>query len=92
MSEIYLDREGADTCIEAIKVAIEALRSAASDIDGSMGQLREVWRGTSASKCQGTYENDYKNMLTTQIPDAVEELKAFVDSCVQAIYDTDNSL
>lgn len=92
MSNIYLDREGADGCCSEINTQIQALRDAASAINTAMGNLQEYWQGASADKAQTTYDTDYKTMLTETIPNAVDEFKTFMDQCVQAIFDTDNQL
>lgn len=92
MSNIYLDREGADAQVTEVNNQIQALRDAASAIDKAMVSLQEVWKGNAADKAQSTYESDYKTMLTETIPNAVDEFKQFMDGCVKAIYDTDQQL
>ena len=92
MSNVYLDREGADGCVSNINTQIEALITAASAITTEMGNLQEYWQGASADKAQTTYESDYKKMIEEEIPIAVDEFKQFIDGCVQAIYDTDQQL
>lgn len=92
MSNIYLDRDGADGCVTDINTQIQALRDAAAAIDTAMGNLQEYWQGTSADKAQTTYDSDYKTMLTETIPNAVDEFKQFMDGCVKAIFDTDQQL
>lgn len=92
MSNVYLDREGADGCVSRINTQIEALITAATTISKEMDSLREFWQGASADKAQTTYESDYKNMIEKEIPESVDEFKQFIDACVQAIYDTDQQL
>ena len=92
MSNIYLDREAADSYVSQIQTQIQALRDAAASIDSAMGSLAEAWKGASADKAQTTYDTDYKTMLTETIPTTVEEFKTFMDGCVKAIFDTDAQL
>ncbi len=92
MSNIYLDRAGADGQVSEIQNQIQELREAAASIDKAMVSLQEFWKGSSADKAQTTYESDYKTMLTETIPNAVDEFKQFMDGCVKAIFDTDQQL
>lgn len=92
MSNIYLDRSGADSQVQTIQTQIEALQGAADQINSAMMQLQEVWKGSSADKAQQTYDAEYKTLLTQTIPNTVEEFKNFINGCVQAIFDTDAQL
>lgn len=92
MSNIYLDRAGADTCVNQINTQVQELQEAARAIDSAMMNLQEMWKGTSADKAQDTYATEFKQMLTETVPNAVDEFKQFMDSCVKAIYETDQQL
>lgn len=92
MSNIYLDRDGAEGCVSQLNSQIQALRDAASGINGAMGNLEQVWKGAAADKAQTKYDEEYKTLLTETIPNAVDEFKKFMDDCVKAIFDTDQQL
>lgn len=89
---IYLNKEEADRCVDVIKRQVEVLGESAKEIDKTMEDLRNHWKGSSANKTQANYEDNYKNMLTQSIPDAVSELQKFVEDCTQAIFETDQQL
>ena len=90
---IYLDREGVDTCVSAISKQIEALQSAASSIDSTItGEMGNYWSGSSYDKTQTTYSEEYQTMLTTTIPEMVEQLNDFINSCKEAIVQVDEQL
>lgn len=92
MSNIYLDRAGADGCVSKINSQIEALNEAASAINSTMGELQGCWKGTSADRAQQDYAENYQHVLSHDVPEMVEGLKQFIDGCVKAIYDTDAQL
>lgn len=89
---VYLDRPGVEECTSAIAKQIEALITAATSIDTTMGKLPEYWQGAAADKAQSTYAEEYKTMLTKTVPEAVEDFKKFIDSCKQAIIEVDTQL
>ena len=92
MSAIYLDQAEAGQCVTMIQTQIGNLQEAASSINSAMLRLSDAWKGASAEKAQTTYETEYRKMLTETIPSTVEELRSFIDGCVQAIFNTDQQL
>ena len=92
MSAIYLDQASANECIKIIQTQIGNMQEAASSVNSAMLRLSEAWQGASAQKAQTTYETEYRTMLTETIPATVEELRSFIDGCVQAIFNTDLEL
>ena len=89
---IYLDRDGVDAIVKKIENSIRELENIARQIDTQMYSLEECWRGNAHDKTIATYEESYKEMLTTKVPETVDELKKFIDTCKQAIVDVDNQL
>lgn len=89
---IYLDREGVDTIVQKIEKAISDLQDTAGEIDKHIYSLEECWRGNAHDKTVATYEESYKDMLTTKVPETVDELKNFINTCKQAIVDVDIQL
>ena len=92
MSAIYLDQAAAAECVTMIQTQIGNLQEAATSVNTAMLRLAEAWQGASAQKAQDTYECEYRTMLTETIPATVEELRGFIDGCVQAIFNTDLQL
>lgn len=90
---LRIDFEGVESCITQMETAIEALQQTAADIDGIVEtNLGEHWEGNSYQKCISTYEENYQNMLTTQVPDLVEQLKQFMQTCKDCLEEADNEL
>lgn len=90
---IYLDREGVETCVSAISKQIEVLQQAASSIDSTMiNDMGNYWSGSAYDKTQATYAEEYQKMLTTTIPDMVQQLNDFIDGCKEAIVQVDEQL
>ena len=92
MANIYLDRAGVDSCITKVNSAIQELHAAAQAIDAAMGDLPNYWQGASSDSAQNTYAENYKNMLTKEVPETVESLKDFVNKCKEAIIEVDTQL
>ena len=89
---IYLDREGVDTIVQKIEKAIIELENTAGEIDKHMYSLEECWRGNAHDKVVETYEESYKDMLTTKVPETVKELNNFIDTCKKKIVEVDELL
>lgn len=89
---IYVDREGIDQCIARIQSAIEELKTAASQVDGSMNEITAYWKGQAADSAQNRYAEEYKTLLTKTVPDQVDTFKQFIDECKKTIIDIDNQL
>ena len=90
---IYVDREGFESCLSTINSAIEDLQSAAAKIDGVMkSNFPECWKGSAADNANVTYEEQYKPLLTKQVPEGMNEFVKFLDNCKRTIIDIDNQL
>ena len=90
---LRIDIEGVSECIDAMNTSIEDLEQAAADIDTTVMQnLGEHWEGDSYDKCIITYEDEYQDLLTNKIPDMVGQLRQFMETCKQALQETDASL
>ena len=86
---LRIDFEGVSECIDAMNTSIEDLEQAAADIDTTVMQnLGE----DSYDKCITTYEDEYQDLLTNKIPDMVGQLRQFMETCKQALQETDASL
>lgn len=92
MSNIYLDKAEADSCVKNIERQIAQLQAAANTIDSTMGRLSGAWKGSSADKAQNTYQTEFRTLLTRTIPNATTEFRRFMGDCVRSIYDTDQML
>lgn len=89
---IYVEREGIEQCVSKIQAAIDELQSAATQIDGTMGDITAYWKGNAADKAQATYAEEYKTLLTKTVPEQVDSFKRFIDECKKAIVETDAQL
>lgn len=89
---IYLDRAGADACINKINKAIGELQAAATAINSAMDELREPWQGDSANSAQERYNSEYKDVLTKKVPETVDNFKKFIDDCMNEIVRVDQTL
>ena len=87
-----VERSGIETCIGKINSAIEELNSAASAINQSMNELPSYSEGAAYDKARSVYEEQYQTLLTTTVPHAVEDFKAYIDQCIQKIIELDNQL
>ncbi len=90
---LKLDRQGAENVIRNVKQQIDEMENVARQIDNLIKvQLPNYWEGDSATAAQNTYDSDYKNFLQRKVPDMVEELKNYMETCVKKIAETDSQL
>lgn len=87
-----VERSGIEGCISKINSAIEELSAAAKTIDGSMGELPNYWEGAAYNKAAETYAQQYQQLLTTTVPQAVEDFKSYINQCMEKIIEIDNQL
>lgn len=87
-----VERSGIETCIGKINSAIEELNSAAREINQTMNELPNYWEGAAYDKARNVYEEQYQQLLTTTVPQAVEDFKSYIDQCMQKIIELDNQL
>lgn len=93
MANIYVDYEGAMAIVSSISSLAEQLQETATRITGKVdGELPDTWQGASASKAIETFDAEYKNFLTVEVPERVNSLKAYIQGCVESIKETDASL
>jgi len=91
MGEIFL-KEGAIECTRKIEECVEMLAQTAHDITGEMEKLKELWGGAGADHAQAIYEEEYKQRLSVQIPDMVQDFRKFLDACMEELKDLDARL
>ena len=77
-----VERNGIEACIGKIKQAIGELETAASAIDTAMNALPESWEGAAYDKARATYEEQYRKLLTQEVPQAVESFRFFYGTAV----------
>lgn len=87
-----VERTGIEMCVKKIKSAIKELNSAAKTIDASMNEIPEFWEGAAYDKAASVYEEDYKTLLTTTVPEAVESFNDYIDTCMKKIIEIDEKL
>ena len=87
-----VERGGIESCIGKINSAIEELNNAARQINQSMNELPSHWEGAAYDKARSVYEEQYQQLLTSTVPQAVEDFKAYIDQCMQKIIELDNQL
>ncbi len=93
MANLFLDKAGADGVVAAVKGEIEELKETAKRIDNSiLKDLPTYWQGEAHDKTEMTYLDSYQKFLSVQIPDMVDQLKQYMEQCVQAITDVDHQL
>lgn len=88
--KIFLDHEGAESCMKDVDTQIQALSEAGNAINQIMMNLRDYWQGSSADMAQSEYESNYQLMLTQQLPEFVTEFNEFMRTRVQALIDADS--
>ena len=90
---LRIEFEGVQACISQMETAIENLTQTAGEIDTVVeSNMGEYWEGESYTKCITTYEENYKQMLTSQIPELVEQLKQFMQTCKDCLEEADRQL
>ncbi|MBQ8189093.1 MAG: hypothetical protein IJZ44_04870 [Lachnospiraceae bacterium] len=57
-----------------------------------MNDLGNHWEGKSYNKCISTYSEEYQQLLTTQIPEMVGQLKEFMRTCKDCLEEADTEL
>ncbi len=87
-----VEREGIEGYIQKINTAIEQLNSAAADIATSMNELPDYWEGAAYESARRTYEEEYQNLLTTTVPEAVESFRNYISQCMEKIIEIDEQL
>lgn len=87
-----VERSGIEDCVAKINNAIEELKSAASNINRTMDELPNYWEGAAYEKARNVYDDEYKEMLITTVPNAVDSFKSYIDQCMQKIIELDNQL
>jgi len=87
-----VERSGIESCIAKINAAIEELENAAKEVNTSMGELPNYWEGAAYDKARTTYEERYQTLLTTTVPQAVEDFRDYINQCKEKIIELDNQL
>ena len=87
-----VDEVGIRECLGQISAAIEQLNAAAAAIDTTMADLPNYWAGAAYETARDTYDTEYKNLLTTTVPQAVEEFGAYIKQCMEKVIELDQQL
>lgn len=87
-----VERSGIESCISKVNTAIEALNDAARDVNQSMNELPNYWEGAAYDKARSVYEEQYQKLLTTTVPQAVEDFRDYINQCMQKIIELDQQL
>ncbi len=87
-----VERTGIEECISKVNSAIEQLNAAAAEINASMNELPNYWEGAAYDKARSVYEEEYQNLLTTTVPDAVSNFRDYINQCMEKIIEIDEQL
>lgn len=87
-----VERSGIEECIKKINQAAEQLTTAAADIDTTMNELPDYWEGAAYDKARDTYDDEYKDLLTKTVPEAVENFSDYINQCMEKIIEIDEQL
>lgn len=87
-----VERSGIEECIKKINGAIEQLNSAAKEVDNSMNDIANYWEGAAYDNARQTYDEEYRDLLTKTVPEAVGDFKSYIDQCLQKIQELDEQL
>ena len=87
-----VERSGIEGCISRVNTGIENLNSAATAINAAMDELCNHWEGAAYNKAMSVYDEEYRDLLTKTVPEAVEEFKNYINQCMEMIIDLDNQL
>jgi len=93
MANLFLDRAGAEGVVSNVKGFISELEDTAAKInDAILGDMPNYWQGIAHDKMESTYEEQYREFLMNKVPEMVEELRKYMDTCVQEIFNVDQQL
>lgn len=89
---IRVEKAGIDECIGKVNEAIEQLSEAAASIDKAMGNLYYYWEGAAYETAMNTYQDQYKSLLTSTVPQTVESFRDYINDCKVKITELDAQL
>lgn len=92
MSETRVNAEGLTTQIQSITNCIEQMQEEANSINNVMYQLTENWDGDAYNETMSTYETEYKQKITVDIPERLNEFRDYINNCMNTITEVDASL
>lgn len=87
-----VERSGIEACISKVNAAIDELNNAAKEINQSMNELPNYWEGAAYDKARATYEEQYQGLLTSTVPQAVENFRDYINQCKDKIIELDQQL
>ncbi len=91
MSDLYLNREGAEGVVKSLEKQIEDLGRVAEAINKLItADLPEYWRGNSANSVQETYAEQYSSFLKNQVPETVTNLKVKMMGDIKRLIEADD--
>ena len=79
-------------CIIKINNAIDALSSAAAEIERTMNELPNYWEGAAYENARTTYEEQYQTLLITTVPESVSSFRDYINTCMEKIIEIDEQL
>lgn len=87
-----VERSGIESCISKVNAAIEELNNAAKKVNDSMNELPNYWEGAAYDKARSVYEEQYQNLLTSTVPNAVSDFRDYINQCKEKIIELDQQL
>lgn len=87
-----VERSGIENCISKVNAAIEELNNAAKKVNDSMNELPNYWEGAAYDKARSVYEEQYQNLLTSTVPNAVSDFRDYINQCKEKIIELDQQL
>ena len=87
-----VERSGIEDCIFKINNAIDALSSAAAEIERTMNELPSYWEGAAYENARTTYEEQYQTLLITTVPESVSSFRDYINTCMEKIIEIDEEL
>ena len=76
----------------ATRVERSGIEGCISRVNTGMDELCNHWEGAAYNKAMSVYDEEYRDLLTKTVPEAVEEFKNYINQCMEMIIDLDNQL
>lgn len=90
---LYLDPAAAQSYMAKIRAAAGELQSSAKSFSASVqGLTTEAWRGDASNDIWQQYLAEYKDLIETKIPTALENFDKFMTNCANGIKETDQRI
>ena len=92
MEQTRVYKEGLEAQIGQISGYIQEMQDEANLINTVMYQLTENWDGQAYDETMATYEDVYKNKIMVEIPERLNELRDYINNCMNTIIEVDAQL